>query len=37
MAAIETKKTDVAEHRSVIRDVGLPLNEPPGDAELPFV
>jgi hypothetical protein len=31
------KKTDVAEHPKVSRHVGLPVNEPSGQAGLPFI
>jgi hypothetical protein len=31
------KKADVAEHPQVSRRVGLPINEPPGTAGLPFI
>jgi hypothetical protein len=35
-SASETKKADVAEHPKVSRHVGLLVNEPPGQAGLPF-
>jgi hypothetical protein len=31
------KKTDVTEHSQVLHHIGLLFNEPPGDAELPFI
>ncbi len=33
----KTKKNDVAEHPEVSNHVGLLANEPPGQAELPFI
>jgi len=33
----EQKKADVVEHPKVFHHVGLPTNEPPGTAGLPFI
>ena len=36
LASPQTKKADVAEHPEVFDHVGLLVNEPPGQAGLPF-
>ncbi len=37
MSSFQTKKADVAEHFWVFDHVGVLVNEPPGNAGLPFV